>query len=170
MNKVTYQQEGEEKTSPELMKVRNLLIYLPRVNCPAGFEYRLQRRLNELGHNVRPTRERFGWGMGWAGLGLGFTAALVIAVVAFDFSFTSPHVVGAGPVATSTVELQNSPTQASAPNIAKEPVYSQTDQQPVSNIESDQQMLAAKKDSNTAKNPPTNLPDNLYHMVGGNSP
>lgn len=170
MNEATFRQSGEEETAPELMKVRNLLICLPRMDCPAGFEFRLQRRLNGAVDGIRPVRERWGWGMGWAGLGLGFAAALMIAVVAFDFSFKAPQITGTGPAITATVHPQNATTSTPEPNIADTPPQPQVNQQSVALPESDRQLAAAKKDSNTAKNPPTNLPENLYHMVGGNNP
>jgi len=170
MNEATFMRSGEEKNAPELMRVRNLLMCLPRVECPAGFEFRLQRRLNGQEDGVRPARERWGWGMGWAGLGLGFAAALLVAVAAFDFSFKSPQVTGAGPVITVNVQPQNAATKTAEPNLAETPVQAPADQQTVAVPESERQLAAAKKDSNAAKNPPSNLPENLYHMVGGNNP
>ena len=169
MNEVISSHSGEEETAPELQRVRNLLICLPRVSCPAGFEFRLQRRLDGAENGNRPTRERMGWGMGWAGLGLGFAAALLVAVVAFDFSFTSPQIAGAGPAVTSTTQPHNT-SQPAEPNLAGSSVQGPAFQQSTTTSEAESQMAAAKRDSNTSKNPPSNLPENLYHMVGGNNP
>lgn len=153
---------GEAGVPDELLAVRRMLLRLPRVQCPVGFEYRLQRRLDGKGvsGDRRPVR---GWMSGWTGAGLGFAAALVIAVFAFDFNVTGPGTQG-----TLTDKTAGSATpQLAAPDIHKEqPVI--VVEQPVQQLASDKAAATPEKDSARVKHP-TSLPDDLYHVVGGSS-
>ena len=169
-NEMAFGRPNDEGMSREASRVRNLLLGLPRMGCPADFEFRLQRRLDELESGVRPVRERHGWGVGWAGLGLGVATALLVAVVLFDFSFSSRDIrVPGAPVTGAT----NAPKTVSQP--AADPLAVSSPQQvsPDANaaaVHEQSPAMAAAKDSNTSKTPPTALPEDLYHMVGGNSP
>jgi len=40
-----YSSHGEDETDAHLLRVRELLSSLPKESCPAGFEFRLNRRL-----------------------------------------------------------------------------------------------------------------------------
>jgi len=159
-----------EGMSPEISRVRNVLFGLPRMGCPVGFEFRLQRRLDELENGVRPLRERHGWGLGWAGLGLGLATALLVAVVMFDFSFSPKAIRMPGaPVARATNESQRVTPGAADPLLVSSPQQVLPDAEATTVHERSSQMAAAE-DSNAAKIPPTTLPENLFHTVGGNSP
>jgi hypothetical protein len=169
-NETAFGRPNDEGMSPEALRVRNLLLGLPRTCCPADFEFRLQRRLDELESGVRPVRERHGWGLGWAGLGLGVATALLIAVVMFDFSFSSRDIRVPGAPVTSATNAPNSVTPPAAdPLTASSPQQVSPDAGATS-VHDQSPAMAAAKDSNTSKNPPTALPEDLYHMVGGNSP
>lgn len=154
---------GEEGVSAETTKVRNLLLSLPRACCPAGFEFRLQRRLDVLENGVRPVRERHGWGLGWAGLGLGFAAALLVAVVVFDLRFSPTDIrMPTAPVASSNAPTTGAPMVSSPQQVSPDAgATAAREQLP---------QMAAAKDTNASKNPPATLPENLFHTVGGNSP
>jgi hypothetical protein len=167
-NDMAFSRLSENTASPEISRVRNLLLGLPRIGCPAGFEFRLQRRLDELERGVRPVRERFGWGLGWAGLGLGLATALLVAVVGFDFSFSPKTIRLPGAPVTSATNAPKTVSQPAAnPLLVSSPQAVSPDANAVGVHEEPAQMAAAK-DSNASKNPPTTLPENLYHMVGGN--
>lgn len=172
---MTSSRMSDENRTPENARVRNLLIGLPRVNCPVGFEFRLQRRIEAFESGIRPARrERYGWGFGWAGLGLGLATAFVVAVVAFDFSFTPGKIMITGaPVAATSKTMTTSPAasdqNAADPNSVIKPEQGNPEVDASAVTEPTHQM-AAVKDSNAAKNPPKELPENLYHMVGGNNP
>lgn len=166
---------SDENMTPENARVRNLLIGLPRVNCPVGFEFRLQRRIEALESGIRPVRsERFGWGFGWAGLGLGLATAFVVAVVAFDFSFTPGKIMITGaPVVATSQPITTSPAAADQNAADPNSIITPEQENPeidASAVAEPTQQMAAVNDSNAAKNPPTELPENLYHMVGGNNP
>lgn len=166
-----WQVHGEEGVPQDLLIVRSMLQGLPKVCCPDGFGVRLQRRLAEAdagGSKARGAQRN--WSLGWAGVGLGFATALVIAVVAFDLNVKqTPSGVAQGgaiipaPVAVTT-SVPASPSaqgkvtatvpetqQVSAPQLAQE----QTSKQP-----------GVAKDSTPQT--PTSLPEGLYHVVGGN--
>ncbi|MCX6601928.1 MAG: hypothetical protein NT025_10280 [bacterium] len=169
-NHMAFNRLCDESASPETMRVRNLLLGLPRTCCPADFEFRLQRRLDELESGVRPVRERHGWGVGWAGLGLGVATALLVAVVLFDFSFSSRDIRVPGAPVTSATNAPKTVSQPAAdPLVVSSPQAVSPDANAAA-VHEQSPAMAAAKDSNTSKNPPTALPENLFHMVGGNSP
>ena len=99
--RVVYSSTGEEETEVSLLKVRALLSSLPTEACPVGFEQRLNRRLQ--GMDERPRAAAKSWTSGWAGVGLGFAAAAVIALFAFDFDASKE--LPQGTIAKSTVEV-----------------------------------------------------------------
>ncbi len=80
----------------DLLMIRSVLQSMPKMSCPVGFEFRLQRRIEGL--SVTPQRAAGGksWVLGWTGAGLGFAAASVIAVVMFNFGFGVPNADCAG--------------------------------------------------------------------------
>lgn len=152
---------GEDGIGMDLLRVRSVLRTLPRLCCPAGFEFRLQRRLADPG-SARSRSER-GWALGWAGLGLGLATAFVIAVVAFDFSFRDARdlQMAAGP--TSDLPAQVVSGQGgTAGESPLNPAPQASDR--VAQGESQQK---AVEDSVPEKTPSA-LPDYPYHMVGGN--
>jgi hypothetical protein len=169
-NDMAFNRLSQAGSSPEISRVRNLLLGLPRMCCPADFEFRLQRRLDEMERGVRPVRERYGWGLGWAGLGLGFAAALLIAVVMFDFSFSSRDLRAPGAPITSATNAPRTMTQPVADPLATSSPQQVSTGAEAATVPDQSPTMAAAKDSNASKNPPTALPEDLYHMVGGNSP
>lgn len=84
--KAAYSRGGDGETEAEYLKVRELLSSLPKETCPAGFEYRLNRRLQ--GGSSRRTESVRGWTSGWLGVGLGFAVATVIALFTLNFHGT----------------------------------------------------------------------------------
>jgi hypothetical protein len=168
-NDEAFSRLNEEGTSSEISKVRKLLLGLPRQCCPEGFEFRLQHRLRELENGPRPLRERYNWGLGLAGLGLGLATALLVAVVAFDFSFSPTSVsIPAAPVTSAT----NTPPAVTTPPATNQLMASSPQQvsreAEIVPVQEQPTQMAAAKDSNASQKPPATLPEDLYHMVGGN--
>jgi hypothetical protein len=162
-----WQVKGEEGVPQDMLMVRAMLQSLPKANCPDGFETKLQRRLAGEFAEPKARLAQRNWSLGWAGVGLGFATALVIAVVAFDVNFKAPaNSVTAGglaipaPVATSGSVPQPSQTpvhEVSAP-VEQTGVQQLAQEQPKSG--------GAVKD--TTPRSPTALPEDLFHVVGGN--
>ena len=99
--RVVYTSTGEEDTEASLLKVRELLSSVPKESCPAGFEHRLNRRLQGLDERPRATIRS--WTAGWVGVGMGVVAAAVIALFVFDFE-ASPD-LNQGTIAKTTIEV-----------------------------------------------------------------
>jgi hypothetical protein len=162
---VSGQRLDEEGVPADLLMVRSVLQTMPKVSCPVGFEFRLQKRIDAL--SAEPSRAGGrSWVLGWAGAGLGFATALIIAVVAFDFGFNGIATVGSQGV------IANSQNTVSQPNVATNPqsvptTVSQT--QDVAPQLAQQKTTAADKDTNLTKTPGDgqNYP---AHLVGGNNP
>jgi hypothetical protein len=166
---VSRNMDAEVGVAPGLLSVRSLLMTLPKAGCPIGFEMRLQRRL--AGSQGKTARAESGrsWGLGWAGVGLGFAAAILIGVVTYNANLRSTSVVSA-PVAVTAKPVESNPQ--TGPNVRTDG----TETGPTNNLTTEpQQQLAQKstdkaaiqKDSSKSKTP-TELPENLYHVVGGN--
>ncbi|RPH93030.1 hypothetical protein EHM69_11395 [candidate division KSB1 bacterium] len=157
--------DGEQGVSPQLLNVRTALLNLPKTECSVGFEFRLQRRIQEMESGVRVGTSRPAWGLGWAGVGLGFAAAFVVAVVAFDFSFSS------GRSQIVSAPIVSGPSRYVPPNVASQTISAPSVADTLADVVKEEApKMAAVKDSQATKNPPANLPENLFHMVGGNNP
>lgn len=158
----------EEGMPADLQRVRSVLQSMPKLNCPVGFEFRLQRRIEGL--SAAPSRTASGrsWTLGWAGAGLGFATALVIAMLVFDFGFNVPN--ASTQAITSATPQTTAP--ATQPDLAKAPQVPPTNAQPLESVNGDlaqEKPAQASKDSNAAKTP-TEFPESLYHTVSGNNP
>lgn len=96
---------SEEDCSLQHLRVRRTLLAMPARRCAVGFEFRLQKKL-ESGESAlrRPVRAT-NWSLGWMGAGVGFAAALAVAVIAFDFNGGPPTglQVAGNPVQTAPV-------------------------------------------------------------------
>jgi hypothetical protein len=161
---------GEEGTTAELLRVRASLRALPRVACPTGFDFRLQKRIE---NGYEKAHERWfsrGWVLGWSGATLGVATALVIAIIAFDFNT---------PTALAPIASNKPASNQANPYIAPQGVNTQTVSEPSKPIiEEDkaaQQQLADEKSlaKGTAKKDSirkgTGLPPNDYiQTVSGN--
>jgi hypothetical protein len=166
--------QGEEGVSPELLRVRSLLLSLPKVGCRPGFEFRLQKSIGGVaGGTERSYSSSRNWMLGWAGVGLGVATALVVAVVAFDFHFQNGGriAVGGAPVVSGSASHFSVPqgvvgTPVSAENTAQ--VQEKCpDPQSEQLAQKEPDKLAAKKDTTPAR-APSPLPENLYHQASGN--
>jgi hypothetical protein len=74
----------ETDMNPTYRMIRTLLVGLPRVQAPVGFEFRLQRRLEQ----VRSRRSGHAWdswifSWRWFSVGLGVATAVVVGLVFF---------------------------------------------------------------------------------------
>jgi hypothetical protein len=159
-----WMERGDEGVPGELLAVRALLLSVPHVACPDGFEARLQRRLagQRAGSQVGSSNRN--WSLGWAGVGLGFAAALVIAVVMFDFKFQVP---GQSPIAgtpqqvstpTAAVPQATPPASGVTPQGGTDPAAQQANAQPT--------QTHARKDS-TPTGTGVTPPEELFHIVNG---
>jgi hypothetical protein len=79
-------QIGHDETdmNPTYRMIRTLLVGLPKVQAPVGFEFRLQRRIER----VRSPRSRLGWdswilSWRWFSVGLGVATAVVVGLIFF---------------------------------------------------------------------------------------
>ena len=104
-----YSGTGDEDVDVSLMRVRNALLVLPKMSCPVGFEYRLNRRLQGIDGSVRSNGRN--WVSGWLGVGMGFAAAAVIAFLVLDFDVPTPVGVSVvqGPVKHATTTTMTQP-------------------------------------------------------------
>ncbi|MDD5088688.1 MAG: hypothetical protein PHI18_07820 [bacterium] len=157
---------GEEGVPQELLTVRTLLQGLPRLCCPASFEYEFQRRLRGIAGGGRTHRKARNWVLGWTGAGLGFAAALAVAVFVFRVGIGSSPTPGmiAGDASKATeTPVMSSPNSSpiEVPPAGSEAVPQQlaSEETPVAGH--------ASRDSQAVISP-TPLPKDLYHMVGGN--
>ncbi|MFZ5434033.1 MAG: hypothetical protein ACOZB3_09700 [Calditrichota bacterium] len=152
---------GEEGISRDLLMVRAALQALPKVPCPTGFEFRLQRRIE--GHTGRERSSSRIWTWNWAGAGLGFAAAFVIAVFVFNLNTVTPT---QAPIAAGEQTSPTATMKAAGENPAQPvEVESVTPNQQLADEQTTTTSVA--KDSQAVKQP-TLLPENLYHTVGGN--
>ena len=149
---VAYSSNAEAEADVNLLKVRELLSSLPKESCPAGFEYRLNRRLQGINDRTRPSKS---WISGWVGAGLGFAAAAIVALFLFDFGMSSDPAtnqltktdVNVAPVKQETVD----------PNIAQQ---GSTPEEP--------KLATSTNDSVQRKEDPTYVsPDHLQQVSGG---
>lgn len=165
---------GEEGVPPELLRVRSLLLSLPKACCKPGFEIRLQRKI--AGDNSGTERSYgFGrnWAMGWAGVGLGVATAMVVAVVAFDFHFQNGGrlAVGGAPVVSGAVSHFSVPQGVTGTPVSTSTTFETPEKCPDPQSEQLAQKeppkASAKRDT-TLTRTPSALPENLYHTVGSN--
>lgn len=110
-----------EDCSPQHLMIRNALLNVPKRSCSAGFEFRLQKKL-ESGESAlqRPVRAS-NWSLGWLGAGVGFAAAFAVAVFIFDFN--------GGPASGLQVAGTSGVSPIGTSNVAEKPVEKST--QPV---------------------------------------
>lgn len=155
---------GEEGVPPELMSVRTLLQGLPKLCCPASFEYSFQRRLRSTVSGRREGRTTRGWMLGWTGAGLGFAAAFAVAVFVFRVGVgTTPDagMIAGGATDASGTSVVSAPTQ-----MAGEAMPSGSEAVPQQLASEDKSPASAARDSHAVTDP-TPLPRDLYHMVSG---
>ncbi len=145
-----YSRKGEDETDAQLLRVRELLSSLPKDSCPAGFEYRLTRRL-QGGSDQSPVAAK-GWMSGWLGVGLGFGVAAVIALFMLDFKGVQSNAVGSAPTAEQVVPAS---TDLNAGTSTVAPVEQE-------------KLLAGTADSVERNENPTYVsPDRLQQVSGG---
>ncbi len=140
---------GEDETDAHLLRVRELLSSLPKESCPAGFEFRLNRRLQ--GGSAQSPVVTKGWMSGWFGVGLGFTVAAVIALFTLNFSDTRDNLVSSPPTAEKVVPAStdlNVETNAAAP------------------VEQDKLVAGTSDSVNRSENPTYVSPDRLQQVSG----
>ena len=152
-----YLRIGEEnETDIGMLRVRAALLSLPKANCPAGFESRLQRRLRV--QDVKTQTTTRGWASGWLGVGLGFACAAVIALFVFDFN-SSPT----APNATVAQKVTASPMiNPGASSVAQNGSATQPGEN------AGEKQLAATNDSVQRQSDPAHMsPNQLLQVSGG---
>lgn len=150
-------QDGEAGASPEHMRIRKALLSLPRLNCPVGFEFRLQRRLSGAS-SKQTVRSGWNWALGWTGTGLGVATVMLLAVFVFDFHLTKGI---PGTVTGTSLQASESTGQ---PVESTDRMYLNGSETLASSSESEQELN--KQDSVSAPRK-GELPEGHYHMVGG---
>ena len=150
-----YLNNGEDETEAGLLKVRALLSSLPKESCPAGFEYRLNRRLQGL--DERPRAAAKSWISGWMGVGLGFAAATVIALFAFDLNLSSDS-------ASKIIAQSDQKTAPVKPEVKDENVATQQPTVPVATSPQEHDKLATT-DSVQRKDDPTYVSPNRLQQA-----
>lgn len=157
---------AEEGISPEHLLVRYSLKNLPRVNCPVGFEFRLQRKIEgkQFVENKSSVKH---WTTAWGGLALGAAAAFMFAVFAFDVNFSGSPATQITPVQTaSTIPLKAHQIPVSAPQ-ENSSITGSPERLMASDVNEKDALTSAVKDSNKTEHRGT-LPEGLYQVVGGN--
>ena len=149
--------EGEN-IDEGLTRVRSALLSLPKASCPAGFEYRLNRRLQGL--DAVPRSAPRTWVSGWLGVGLGLACAAVIALFVFDFQ--SP------PNRPMLAKSEQVSPAAPSPGPSSDQVAATRNSQSVSGTGEENRM--AKTDSVPQTSDPAHLsPDQLHQVSGGDA-
>lgn len=154
--------QGEDiDTSPDHVVVRAVLQSLPKLEAPAGFEFRLQRRLE--GADPRPSRSAIRtWSLGWAGAGLGVATAFIIGIFVFNI-----HLSG-GPGGVAVPMAGNSQVKTSTPVVAP-PVETASDPAQVQGptpLVADNQQKSVAKDSGRVQAPTGQVPEEIFHTTG----
>jgi hypothetical protein len=103
---------GEEEENASLLRVRAALLSLPKASCPAGFEYRLNRRLYE--NNYEPGSAGRSVASNWLGAGLGLAFAVVIALFVLDFDMSK---VGTVPMVQPGQQISSIPVSGGAADV-----------------------------------------------------
>lgn len=151
-----YSSVGEEDVDEGKRRLRIALLSLPKVPCPAGFEYRLNRRLQGRSESSRSTGRS--WVAGWLGVGLGFGCAVAVALFMFGSSVTNQS---ATPVADKGIQVvPGRTTEPPTEQVTQTDMAGQPEASP-----SESQMT--KSDSVPVKADPTHIsPDRLQQASG----
>lgn len=155
--KSLYLSKGDEEIDAAMIRVRHALLSLPKVSCPAGFEYRLNRRLQGTA-DAQPRAVGRSWVSGWLGVGLGFACAAAVALFMLGLNDTS-----------QTTAPMAGKTQQVAPRQTREPVMEQVTQTkvPGSQTVSPPENAMAASDSVPLKSDPTHISSDRLHQVSG---
>ena len=162
----TERRAGGADTDSRYLAIRASLLTLPKVQAPAGFEFRLQRRINRLGYrHTEKVWESWIFTRRWLSVGLGAATAVIVGLLFFQPQ--QPEL----PSSAFTQEIQ--PATPSVPNPF--PVAMSTDEfegersftgSPEREIEGD--LLAEDKQKEETRDRSFNPPSGHFQAVGGN--
>jgi len=151
-----YSYNGDQEIEARMVKVRHALLSLPKVSCPAGFESRLNRRLE--GMDVHPRASARSWVSGWLGVSLGFAGAAAVLLLTLDMNGPGQT---AAPVAGKTQQV--APLQTMEPVMEPVTQANAPGEQGVSQSENP----IASTDSVPLKADPTHISSDRLHQVSG---